>query len=240
MRLMAEHPGASSDQIGDLAGEHIARQTGSPAFDQAFDFAADRLFERPKLKAAFDSFGKSLANNRQFERGLRKALHAIDYGPLAERVIAFNGGTEPDAAFATQILVEHAFTTDRLEELMLSWLNLPEVRSELRQLANEALAAPSFRKRVVAVSLLLLSEPDVQQGLHDSFLLLLDAHPDPAAMKTLFRKTLDTPRVDAILASFVVELTQDPVLQELGSRCLERVTNEQAFAASMQRFVSDW
>jgi hypothetical protein len=112
---MADHPDASSDQIGALAGQHIEQQTESQAFDQAFDLASDRLLERPRLTAAFDGFSEAVANNPQFERGITAALNQIDYRPLAERVIAFNGDIEPDAAGATQILIDHAFTTDRFE-----------------------------------------------------------------------------------------------------------------------------
>jgi hypothetical protein len=240
MRLMVDHPDASSDEIGELAGQHIDRQTDSQAFDQALDFAMARLFERPQLKAAFDGFGAAVGNNPQFERGSTAALHGIDYRPLAERVIAFNGGSEPDLALATQILIDHAFTTDRFEALLLAWLRLPETRSELRRLTSDVLAAPSFRKRVASLSTQLLSDAQVQQGLRDCFVALLEAHPDPADLKARFRKALDTPRMDTILASFVAELMQDPELQALGSRFLERVTNSQAFATSMQRFMCDW
>jgi hypothetical protein len=146
-RLMAAHPSASSDQIGELAGQHVERQTRSQAFDQALDLGIDRLFERPRLQAAFDGFGDAVANNPHFERGITAALHDIDYRLLEERVIAFNGGSEPDTAAATAILIEHAFTTDRFEALLLDWLHLPETRSELGRLASDLLLVPSFRKR---------------------------------------------------------------------------------------------
>ena len=239
-RLMADNPEASPDRIGELAGQFIDQQTESPTFDQAFDFAMDRLFERPKLKAAFDDFGEAVANNPEFERGLIKALHDIDYSVLGERVTAANGGTEPDAAGATQILIDHAFTTDRFEALALDWLHLPETRSELRRLASEVLRVPSVRRRLAALFARLLSDPDVQQRLNDCFVVMLDARPKPAEVKARFRRALDTPHMDAALASFVTELTQDPALQKLGSRFLERVANSRGFATSMQRFMSDW
>jgi len=240
MRLMAEHPGAGPDEIGELAGKHVEQQTESPAFDEAFDFAIDRLFERPRLTAAFEDFGAAVANNPQFERGMAAVFHGIDYRPLEERVRAVNGGKEPDAAVATQILIDRAFTVDRIETLIIEWLNLPETRSELRRLASDLLQAPSFRKRAVALSTELLSDPEVQQGLRESFLVLLDAHPDAAEMKETFRDALDTPRIDAALASFMAELIADPALQTLGARFLERMTESKAFAASMQRFMTDW
>jgi hypothetical protein len=239
-RLMAAHPSASSDQIGELAGQHIERQTESQAFDQALDFALDRLFERPRLKAAFDGFGDAVANNPQFERSITAALHDIDYHLLEARVIAFNGGSEPDAAAATAILIDHAFTTDRIEALWLDWLRLPETRSELGRLASDVLLVPSFRKRVATLSTQLLSDRDAQRSLRDCFVVLLDAHPDPEEMKARFREALDTPRMDAILASFVAELMQDPALQALGSRFLERVTSSQSFSTSMKHFMTDW
>lgn len=240
MRLIAEHPGASAEQIGELAGQHIERQTESQTFDQAFDFAVDRLFERPQLTAAFDSFGEAVANNRLFERGITSALNGIDYRPVVERLTAFNGGSEPDSDRATQILIDHAFTTDRVEALLLDWLRLPETRSELGRLAGDVLQAPSFRKRLVAVSTQLLSDAEIQRRLRNCFVLLLDAQPDPAKMKARFRDALDTPRMDTLWASFMAELMQDPALQAMGSRFLERVTKSQGFSASIQRFMTDW
>lgn len=239
-RLMADHPGASPDQIGELAGEHIDRQTGSQAFDEAFDLAIDRLFERPQLNAAFDDFGAAAANNPQFERGITTALHDIDYRPLVKRLSALDGGREPDAARTSQLLIDHAFTTDRIEALVLDWLHLPETRSELRRLTSDVLQAPSFRRRVATLFFQLLSDPDVQASLRDCFVVLLDAHPNQAQMKERFRKGLDTPRMDTMLASFVKELMQDPALRTLGSRFLERVANSQGFETSMQRFMMDW
>jgi hypothetical protein len=240
MRLMSENPGASPEQVGALAEAYISHQIDSPVFDQALDRVNDRFFEQPALNAAFDEFGKITAENSHVRRSLSQALRSVDEAKLQERLTELNRGSPPNKARTIELLGAHAFTADRIERLMLDWIELPETREELRRLASELLQAPAFRRHVLRLFSELLSDPAFEHGLESAFALLLESNPDPDVMVREFSRVLETPRTTAACSNFVTSLTRDPALQAIGDRSLARLTASPGFIASFQRFASGW
>jgi hypothetical protein len=240
VRLMAENPNASPEQIGALAGDYISRQLDSPLFDRALERAIDHFLEQAALKAAFDEFGDVTSNNPHVVRSLSQALRSVDEDKLEKRLTELNGGSKPDHARTIELLETHAFTVDRIERLMLDWIGLSETREEVRRLAGELLQAPAFRGHVLRLFSQLLSDSAFQHGLETSFVLLLEPNPDSDVLVREFGRVLETRSTTAACSNFVTALTRDPALQAIGDRTLARLTTSPAFIASFQRFATGW
>jgi hypothetical protein len=239
-RLMSQNPNATPEQLGALAEAHVSRQIDSPAVDQALDRVIERFFEQPALNAAFDELGTAISENPHVLRSLSQSLRSLEEDKLQQRLTQLNGGSMPGPARTMELLATHAFSADRIERLMLDWVELSETREELRRLVRELLREPAFRRHVLRLFSDLLSDRAFQNGLQSSFALLLEANPDPDAMARELSRALDTQRTTTSCTNFVTALTRDPELQVIGDRCLARLTASPGFIGSFERFASGW
>jgi hypothetical protein len=240
VRLMNENPDANPDQIGALAGAYLGQQFDSPAFDQALDRVFEDFLRQPALAAAFDAFGAATSNNRHVVRSLSRALRSIDEESLQRRLTELNGGTQPDAARSRQLLEANAFTAERIERLMLDWIELPATRDALRDSTREALREPALRRHMLRLFAELLSDAAFERGLVSSFALFLDPSPSVDVLVGEFSRVVKTPQATATCAKFLTAVMNDPALQVIGDRTLQSLTASPAFAASIQGFATGW
>jgi hypothetical protein len=240
VRLMNENPDADPDQIGALAGAYVEKLVDSPAFDQALDRVLDDFLKQPVLTAAFDTFGVAISNNPHVVRSLSRALRSVDEATLQRRLTELNGGVQPDAARSGQLLEANAFTPQRIERLMLDWIELPATREALRDAVREALREPALRRHMLRLFAELLSDAAFERGLVSSFALLLDQRSSVDVLVREFTRVLNTPQTTAACAKFLAAVMSDPALQAIGDRALGRLTASPAFLASIQRFATGW
>jgi hypothetical protein len=240
-QLMQRHPDASPDRIGQLAGEHIATVMDGPELDRAFDRAIERLFERPKVRAAFDRLEQAWANNARLLENLGSVLEKALEDPRVQRHLAErNGGQSPDRARAMELFGKHALSAERLEQLQLGWLALPATRELARGLMTELARAPSFRDRVGRLFAALQANPAIQAEQLQAFGALLEQPPNAARAMAAADRMVDSSHVEQVVADFLSAVIADPALQAIANRAIDRFTSEPAFVAYFERFATEW
>lgn len=238
--LVASHPNAQPQDIGALVERHVDARVDGKEFDAALDVAIDRLFEQRELEKAFDELGGSVSDNPHVRNGIAKAIAGIDEREWDRRFAALNGGTAPDEARTLELLSEHVFKAERLERLMLDWLQLPESHAELVRLCRELLETPELRRHLVVLVGQLLADQAFKTGMLRVFGLLLAPELDERALTSEVQRALDNRRVAAASAAFLDALRRDPALQEVGDRYVARVAGSAGFGKALRRFVTDW
>lgn len=238
--LQAAHPNADAAELGALIERHMDSRIESKAFDQALDGAIESQFARPELTRVFDDFGKIVSENEHVIDGITAALRGVDEQRWQRRLSELNGGTPPDEARSLELLSTHVFNADRLEQLLLEWLQQPSTRAELVRFCGELLDAPEFRRHAVVAAAQLLDDPGFSDGALRSFGLLVAPQLDERALTQQVQRTLDSRRIAATLEGFFRALFRDPGLAQVGNRSLARLATGPSLAGPLQRFVNDW
>src|SRR5262245_56181691 len=157
-RLMREQPGATPDQIGAIVERRLSAVTDGLQFDKAFDKAFEALLMRPDLqtlrRTLDDRIGKS--------RHLASAVEAIDGRALESKwkakILAQNGGAVPDRARAVDILLDLAFSIERLTRWYVGVYFSPTLKQELAAGMSTLIDFSSFRRITVEAVVGLVSD----------------------------------------------------------------------------------
>lgn len=239
-RLMAEHPGAAPQEIGELAGAYVGKAFEAPSVDHAMDAAFDRLFERPSLKAAFEHLGDDFAASAFVERALTQSLSAADQEQIDAKLKALNGGNVPTPERAEQLMAQHAFTHERVEKLALDWIALPETERAVEEVLRELVKAEAFQHHVEHLLVRLLQKPEVQRAMITAMNALLENYEDEPRVTAAIAAVFDTPIVEEELTAFTEQVIADPALGAAVRPPLTRLVESPGFRSAFRDFALTW
>jgi hypothetical protein len=144
-QVMAENPGATPQQIGELFGSQFQHRWESPEVSQAWMAAWNELTRkigaRPELAAMFTSAVNKATSGLASPEAEAK---------ISRKLIEKNGGQRPDVDKATQLALDHMWTTERIDQLLVMLLTNPTVRTATAKFLADVMADDEISKAVVA------------------------------------------------------------------------------------------
>jgi hypothetical protein len=239
-RIMQANPGAGPAQVGQIVAEQSDKAFESQTVDDALETAFGRLFDRPAIKAAFEELAETTSNNPVVTRELCRAFSDLDGTRLAARLTELNGGTLPDETRSGELMLEHAFTHERIQTLALTLFGLPATRDALRDALLGTLRSPAFRQHFQDFLARLLAAPDLQAAIVHAFGVVLEHGGNAERVDAALRQIFDAPLLEREGATFVLGVVRDPELQTVGQRALDGLARSPAFIAAFREFALDW
>jgi hypothetical protein len=239
-RIVEAYPGAGPVEVGQLIAERSDKVLGSRVVDDALDAAFRRLLERPAVKAAFEELATTTSHNPVITRELWRAFSELSGPKLAARLTELNGGTLPDETRAGELLLEHAFTHERIQTLALSWLGLSATQEAMRKALLGMLHSPAFRQHFHSFLAKVLAAPELQIAVVSAFGVVLEHSAHAERVDAALRQVFDTPLLEREAATFVLAVVRDPELQAAGQSALDGLARSPAFIATFRAFALDW
>ena len=238
--ILQAHPGVGPAELGQLVAEQSDQALESRTVDEALEAGLGRLLERPTVKTAFEELAETTSESSVIMRALCRSFQQLPRGKLAARLTELNGGMPPDEARSGELLLEHAFTHERIRTLALSWLGLPATREALRGALGGVLHSLSFRQRFQHFLSRVLSAPELQAAVVSAFGVVLEHSADAERVDAALRQVFDAPLLERETATFVLGVIRDPELRAVGQRALDGLARSPAFIATLREFALDW
>ena len=240
-RIMRENPRAGPDKLSELFEKRFSDVIDSPAFDKAFDKAFAGVLERPDVNDAIQLYEKAAASNPELNRAVNDILKARMNDPAwSKRVIALNGGKRPDRQQATQLLLDKAFSDDRLAKFYVDVVSLPVIRKKTAVACAQLLAAPAFQRHIKHTLRKLVADAGFQQGAVTAMAGLLDAPREVEALETPISALLERPIIGKELASLLKAVSRDPVLAPIGNEAIAGIVADAGFIAMWTKLIDSW
>ena len=240
-RLTRENPRAGPDKLSELFEKKFNDVIDSPAFDQAFDKAFATVLERPDVNDAIQLYERAAASNPELNRAIDDIVKArMNDAAWNRRIIALNGGKRPDRQLATQLLLDKAFSDDRMAKFYVDVVSLPVIRKKTADACGRLLQAPAFQRHLKHTLRKLVGDAGFQQGAVAAMAGLMDAPRDAEALATPIRALLERPIVGKELASLLKAVNKDPVLAPIGNETIAGIVADPGFTATLTKLIDAW
>ena len=240
-RITRENPRAGPDKLSELFEKRFSDVIDSPAFDKAFDKAFAAVLERPDVNEAIQLYEKAAASNPELNRAVDDIVKARLNDPAwSRRIVALNGGKRPDRQLATQLLLDKAFSDDRLAKFYVDVVSLPVIRKKTAVACGRLLKAPAFQSHIKHAMRALVADAGFQQGAVAAMAGLLDAPRDVEALETPIRALLERPIIGKELASLLKAVNKDPVLAPIGNEAIAAIVADAGFIATLTKLIDSW
>ncbi|PRQ01203.1 hypothetical protein [Enhygromyxa salina] len=239
--LMAQNPQMGAEAVGEAVGQRIEKVTSGPAFDQAFDKSFDKVLAAPSVVAALGRLQVAVANNPYLVGIVRDAVEKGEQqANWTARLTELNGGKRPSSSEATALLLEHWFTTARLERFYVDLFSLPATQDQVAIAVVKLLDSPAFIGHLVDALESVAREPEVQQQIIDTLNAMLLDDPSEADLTAVLDPLLTRPGFTDALAGLIDALVQDPALAPIGVAALEAIAKDESVGALVNDLLTDW
>jgi hypothetical protein len=231
-KLQRENPRANANEIGALAGKHVETVTQNPIFGRAFERAFQGVLTHPDVAAKLARFGDALATDGIL---MAKVNSLFMTGTTEEkwrkRLTELNGGSFPDKERATQLLLDHAVSNERLKRFYIDLTALPVLKRELATALRDIARAPSFRRHLVECIRQCVDDESFRRNAVAALNPLLGATPTEDELYQEFRHLLETPVVARSMATMLDRMLGDPELGVIGKRAVRVIVADPALQA---------
>jgi len=240
-RITRENPRAGPDKLSELFEKKFNKVIDSPEFDKAFDKAFADVLDRPDVNGAIELYERAAASNPELNRAIDDIVKARLNDPAwNQRIIALNGGKRPNRQLATQLLLDKAFSDDRLAKFYIEVVSLPVIRKRTAAACGRLLKAPAFQRHINHALRKLVGDAGFQQGAVAAMAGLLDASDDAEALQTPIRALLERPIVAKELAALLKAVNKDPVLAPIGNETITGIVSDPGFTATLTKLIDNW
>lgn len=239
-KLVADHPGASPDEIGRLAQDQVARVTSSPAFSRAWSRAWGELIADPDLAQAMQSLGRGVATSPALAAAIQKIATIELDDRVRRRLVELAGGDVPDRERATELLLDHAFSEERCAQFYVTVTSSPAVHRELVAAMRVLVKAPSLRGILVAGARTIIDDPAFRDRADATFALVVDDGVTEDRLYPALHDLLATPSVHRAVADLIAHLRADPDLSSIGTSTIERILADPSITEALRRMAVDW
>lgn len=239
--LISNNPGMTPDAVGEEVGKRIERVTGGPAFDRAFDQSFDKVLATPAVVEALNGLQTAIANNPYLVGIIREAVkQGEQQANWTARLTELNGGKRPSTSEATTLMLEHWFTTARIERFYVDLFSLPATQTQVALAVVKLMDSPAFVGHLSDALESMASDPQVQQQVVDVLNTMLLDQPSEADLTAVLDPLLTQPAFALALAGFVEALVQDPAVAPIGVATLEAIAQDESVRVLVNELMTDW
>jgi hypothetical protein len=240
-RIARENPRAGPDKLSALFEKKFNDVLDSPAFDKAFDSAFAGVLDRPDVNGAIQLFERAAASNPELNRAIDGIVSArAADGAWNRRIVELNGGKRPDRQRATELLLDKAFSDDRLARFYADVVALPVIRKKTAIACGRLLEAPAFQRHLKHALRKLVGDGSFQQGAVVAMAGVLDAGGDTTKLEAPIRALLEQPIVGKELAGLLKAVNKDPLLAPIGNETIAGIVSDREFVATLTKLIDVW
>jgi hypothetical protein len=235
-KLVAQHPDATQDEIGELFGKQFEERWNTPEVNEAW-------------MAAYNAFVAKLEGSAELSAVYRKVIDKLVGGFDADlartrkwsaRVVELEGGKRPDRKRAGEVYLEHAWTDARLDAAAVKILTNPTVRSASAKLAAEILAIDPIVAELRRAASELASHPDVQTQIVRALQVLYADQLSLADVRASLRDLVTHPAVVKPVREVLKVLVTNPRVAQLAADWYASVGSDAALARDLASFWDGW
>ncbi len=240
-KLRRDNPTMTEDQLVAAFVARVERNTESPAFDKGFGAEFDKLLAEPEVDRVMERFGTQVAESPHIEKAIDESIRGqLDDRELMKRLTKLNGGKEPDAQRATDLLLEKVFTEKRFEAFYVEVFGLPAARKHIQKAAAELLSAPSVKTHMITAVTTLFADPTFQKDALAGVILLMGDSLTEAEVASAVGKLTSHPVTKKALVTLVDGLLNDPALKHVGDKAIKNIASDPSVQKAITQLVAKW
>jgi hypothetical protein len=223
---LAQDPAALEAKMSAHVDGIFAGDAWNQGFDQAFSaFSAD-----PAVDEAFTRLGAAVTEGIDFDKTFGRYFEERISDPrMVERIKALNGGSEPTAEQAKDLLLQHVFTEARMETFFVEFFTMPKMKAEFAGALLPVLQSQSFKQSLVTRLGRVMADPKFTGIAVNAMVTLmkgdLTAEKVAGALSPLF--TL--PAMKTEFVGLVDDIRKDASLREPIGKAFEAATQDPSF-----------
>jgi hypothetical protein len=235
-RLMAEHPDASPDDIGQLAERQFERAWETPEVSAAWNASSNVFLSRLELGAAL----------RPVERAFVAKVEQLAGDEAARtrkwsaRLVLLHGGTRPSPSRARELYLQHAWSPERIDAVLIALLADPEVRSASASAVAKLIAVDAIAAQIKRSASMVIDDATLQQRISAAMAALYAPNLDERRVRVAITDVLTHPPVVAASRDVVLAIVAHPRTGEAATAWFERVHKSQAVRRTLQAFFDEW
>jgi hypothetical protein len=234
-QIMADNPGATPDQVGDLFGNQLAQRWASPEVSKAWlagwDEVTKKVGARPGVAAMFSSLVNKATS------GLSTPASELE---LSRTLIEKNGGQFPDLNKATQLVLDQMWTNDRIDKLLIMLLTNPTVRSATAQFLSDVLADEEITKAVISQAGAIAANKVTYGKALRALQVLYAKDVAVADAASSLRALMTDDALTAGLGDLLSSLAKSPRLAALATKWYDTMAADPKLESDLTAFLDNW
>jgi len=233
IELMAQHPGASPDEIGTMVGDRFAQAWSSPEVSMAWAKAWDGLLRRIGSNSDLASIEHSV-----FTRFESKYNDAAVTEKWNKRMSELAAGQS--SAKMTDIFLDKFFGQNRIETIVADVLNNQTFRSESAAALGKLITLQSVTDDARKGAAEMLADPIVFDSAVILMKQLTNTHPDAAQVSKALDALLSAPSVVNTVKRILHTASTDPAVAAIGNAWMTNLSNDAGLKADFDKFIYGW
>lgn len=230
--MMAAHPG---EDIGQLAGEKVGQTWSLPAISKGFEDAFQQLLGKIDVKGEFGAVSRGIEARlaRIFDDKARTAK-------WTKRLVELNGGKRPDPERATQLYLDTAWSTARIQKFVTAILANKTLQVETARFLAEVIALQPIDAELKHSVGEIAADPALQQAASELMIQLLDETPDVATVTAAQRQLLLSAKTVSAAQRLAHLVLSDPKVAAVANAHLEKIAADPALRAAFDDLIDNW
>lgn len=233
--LMAEHPGASADQIGTMVGDRFAQAWASPQISAAWQNAWNGL-----MRAISGDPDLASIEHSVFARFTVKYNDAALMSKWNKRIAELGNGSALSRDDATKLFLERFFAPDRIENIVADVLANPTFRNESAAALANLLALDSVARDLKTGAAEMLADPQVHSAAMTLMKQLISKQPDSVEVGRQLEILLRAPSVVKTVRGIIHTASSDPAVGKIGNAWLDKLGQDKALQDEFEKFAYGW
>jgi hypothetical protein len=233
MELMAQHPGASPDEIGTMVGDRFAQAWSSPEVSMAWAKAWDGLLRRIGGNSDLAAIEHSVFT--RFESKYNDSAVMEKWNKRMNEIAAGKS-----TAQATDIFLDRFFGGNRIEGIVADVLNNPTFRSESAAALGKLITLQSVTDDARKGAAEMLADPIVHDAAVTLMKQLTTTHPDAAQVSKALDALLGAPSVVNTVKRILHTASSDPAVAAIGNAWMTNLSNDAGLKADFDKFIYGW
>ncbi len=234
-QMMAQHPGASQEQIGELFGQRFEQRWDTPEVNakwfESWDAFLSKLGTSRELSSLYDMVTNRIVSDLD---------SATLDGRINKRIIALNDGKTPDSSRAMQIYLDHAWAPGRVEDIAVKLVSNPTVKTASATFVAKTLALPEVTAELQKQSARLVTNPKVQARVERAMIALFALELDIAKVGASLHDLMTDPIVVSGVGEVLSVLGKSPKVRALAADWYTSVKNDVALKRELEAFMVSW
>ena len=233
MELMAQHPGASPDEIGTMVGDRFAQAWSSPEVSMAWSKAWDGLLRRIGTNSDLTTIEHAVFT--RFESKYNDSAVMEKWNKRMNEIAAGKPQSQ-----ATDVFLAKFFAQDRIETIVADVLNNQTFRTESAAALGKLITLQSVTDDARKGAAEMLADPVVHQAAVTLMKQLTTTHPDVAQVSKALDALLSAPSVVSTMKRILHTAASDPAVAAIGNAWMTNLSNDAGLKADFDKFIYGW